>query len=665
MEGYLSLCYYDISDCGQGKSSERTAFPWNLRALTRSFRRLLPPTWRPYQYEPLLEGHFRLITILPGTHKDPIQLRIEQFEFATAPPYCALSYVWGDPKPRHLVWIGHETLATTENLHAALIEIRSTSAALTIWIDAIGINQSDDDDKNMQLPLMTTLFPRAERVIAWLGKDDGSSAVVFDMFVQWAHWDQYDADAQRKLTSETQSIIMAESSTIREMMRTFCKREFFERAWTLQEVCTPADRPPIFRCGGQVIRADTVQAALGPMFKMLTSVQLLKLFGPKGIDITNTVRATFQDPGQYKPFYHAVTHMERRKASKVVDHIYAARGMFCAPGTSYPAPNYNSPVHEVFASYTRASIRQERSLTILTHVRPDEDHWDIPSWAVKPPQEIPKWGLVETFLNSAFCATGDSLVVGLESSRDCDRCLPLRVIPVDSIVQYWSPEPGMLQTLLRVVDDHDHPWALMRRALQSIRADITRGLDLPDICDTTVSAIRECMTCNEFFLSASHHHRLEDVYHMFTEQLFAAYLREANLRHVDTQWDHTELLDQAHALLNSVDETPSLDTLSHASPAARLLEKIVARFFIEHLKVSLFGRQLALMRSGNLALVPVIAQIGDEICLMLVGSTPFVLRRTDGAGDTHTLVGDAYVNGIMYGELYNKPGNVVVEYRLV
>lgn len=48
-------------------------------------------------------------------------------------------------------------------------------------------------------------------------------------------------------------------------------------------------------------------------------------------------------------------------------------------------------------------------------------------------------------------------------------------------------------------------------------------------------------------------------------------------------------------------------------------------------------------------------QIGDLVVLLLGGITPFVLRENaeffEGRGyNTHTLVGDAYVHGLMDGE---------------
>lgn len=54
-----------------------------------------------------------------------------------------------------------------------------------------------------------------------------------------------------------------------------------------------------------------------------------------------------------------------------------------------------------------------------------------------------------------------------------------------------------------------------------------------------------------------------------------------------------------------------------------------------------------------MCLVPQVAQNGDHICVLLGGSTPFVLREIDGQ-DEYKLIGEAYVHGIMDGEVVER-----------
>jgi hypothetical protein len=66
------------------------------------------------------------------------------------------------------------------------------------------------------------------------------------------------------------------------------------------------------------------------------------------------------------------------------------------------------------------------------------------------------------------------------------------------------------------------------------------------------------------------------------------------------------------------------------------------------------GRRMFITSRGYIGLGPVHTQIGDEVAILLGGSTPFMLREAVSAkaGETHwNLLGDCYVHGCMDGEL--------------
>ena len=61
-----------------------------------------------------------------------------------------------------------------------------------------------------------------------------------------------------------------------------------------------------------------------------------------------------------------------------------------------------------------------------------------------------------------------------------------------------------------------------------------------------------------------------------------------------------------------------------------------------------------------MGMVPMESKPGDEVCILLGGSAPFVLRHADRShhidvNDYYTLVGDCYLHGIMNGELMHQP----------
>jgi hypothetical protein len=67
---------------------------------------------------------------------------------------------------------------------------------------------------------------------------------------------------------------------------------------------------------------------------------------------------------------------------------------------------------------------------------------------------------------------------------------------------------------------------------------------------------------------------------------------------------------------------------------------------------------------GRIGLAPIEAHVGDLICILHGANTPYLVRR-NGKGNLLTLVGDAYVHGVMYGEALSMPerqleGNIVI-----
>jgi hypothetical protein len=91
------------------------------------------------------------------------------------PSFTALSYVWGSKAtPSHGIFCKPHSfnLEITEGCYAALWQIRKKFGAVAIWIDAICINQDDDDEKEIQIAFMKDIYMSAKVVYVWLGKSN-------------------------------------------------------------------------------------------------------------------------------------------------------------------------------------------------------------------------------------------------------------------------------------------------------------------------------------------------------------------------------------------------------------------------------------------------------------------------------------------------------------
>jgi len=112
-------------------------------------------TGERYPYRQLEnEYSFRLLLITPDSEWD-FTYTLEHSELAKT-PYKALSYEWGLPSDEdpNITIDGHP-VRIRKNLHEALKQLKSTIpplSSLTLWVDAICINQHDNAEKKPASP---------------------------------------------------------------------------------------------------------------------------------------------------------------------------------------------------------------------------------------------------------------------------------------------------------------------------------------------------------------------------------------------------------------------------------------------------------------------------------------------------------------------------------
>jgi hypothetical protein len=117
----------------------------------------------------------RLLELKRRTFFSEPSCKLIEVSLRNAPPFEAVSYTWGDKPPHVPLKVDGRQLKVTSTVEELLFYRRSILGPRLFWIDAICINQSDKDEKNKQLPLMTEIYSRASRVIVWLGAPESRS----------------------------------------------------------------------------------------------------------------------------------------------------------------------------------------------------------------------------------------------------------------------------------------------------------------------------------------------------------------------------------------------------------------------------------------------------------------------------------------------------------
>lgn len=124
-----------------------------------------------YQYLPLQKQSrdIRVISLLSGRWQDDIQCSIQTISLDHQPDYRALSYVWGDPAITKPIFVDKLKVQVTTNLESALRHLREPDKPLTLWIDALCINQKDDLEKSHQVAMMGEIYRKCSACCIWLG----------------------------------------------------------------------------------------------------------------------------------------------------------------------------------------------------------------------------------------------------------------------------------------------------------------------------------------------------------------------------------------------------------------------------------------------------------------------------------------------------------------
>jgi hypothetical protein len=136
-----------------------------------------------FKHEPLPDAktHIRLLQITQGSWDQPVKCVVAAWPLDTVPTYTAISYTWGDPSETTDMELNGTRFLARRNCEYALQQAYSADPKTYYWIDAICINQQDDEEKSYQVTMMGALYKKAARVLACVGQHADDSAFLIDI----------------------------------------------------------------------------------------------------------------------------------------------------------------------------------------------------------------------------------------------------------------------------------------------------------------------------------------------------------------------------------------------------------------------------------------------------------------------------------------------------
>ncbi|ETS76095.1 hypothetical protein PFICI_11482 [Pestalotiopsis fici W106-1] len=128
----------------------------------------------PFRYTPLKPGEIRLLhhSIRDGIVVWALKtVQIQEQGPNASVEFDALSYTWGDLGHTFPFRCNDSELRIHGNLKNALPYLARRRSSLPLWIDAVCINQSDGEEKFVQINMMHSIYRQATQVWVWLGCD--------------------------------------------------------------------------------------------------------------------------------------------------------------------------------------------------------------------------------------------------------------------------------------------------------------------------------------------------------------------------------------------------------------------------------------------------------------------------------------------------------------
>ena len=189
-----------------------------------------------YPYQRML-GPSELRLLKPiSISLDCISFTIVRVPRDSVPQYTAVSYVWGNEEPTETIHLDGRAYKVRPNLWSCLYYLGRFSQRTyrCLWVDAICINQHDEQERNKQVLHMDDTYRKAFSVSVWLGLIPVP-------------------DELRSSTSHRKHLLTADTDDLdwRGAMSDLANRPYWSRYWVIQEFLVGRD--VTIHCGDQFI----------------------------------------------------------------------------------------------------------------------------------------------------------------------------------------------------------------------------------------------------------------------------------------------------------------------------------------------------------------------------------------------------------------------------
>lgn len=341
----------------------------------------------PYKFLPLSTNndgkHIRILTVNEGSGESRLECTIEHHELPhvvdyatvdarsdfrsaqrggstslqhtavnTVVKYEALSWTWGDDASDNspLLHIrdarGWWVFGVQTNLYSALKHLRKSTEKRNLWIDAVCINQHEDEERNMQVAMMSDIYGQANNVCIWLGEEARSSDLAFDFI-----------DREVSDIGRFEAIIDETYQKQWQALGALMVRPWFNRRWVVQEIALAMDAT--VHCGSRCVNWKDFETAVA-LFER-DAVRIAKFY--RGSETTHYDADYFGEVAAMGAarLVQAKGNLFRRDDDKRIIEYKFTLGELVSKLSSFEAKEPHDMIYAILAlgkdTYTRATAK--------------------------------------------------------------------------------------------------------------------------------------------------------------------------------------------------------------------------------------------------------------------------------------------------------------------
>lgn len=325
------------------------------------------------------------------------------------PGYVALSYAWGELGDTRILRVNGRFVKVSASLYGALEAIarsKAHSEDVMVWADALCIDQSNLEERNRQVRIMTSIYQKAQSVAVWLGSQQKNDRLAQNFLKQLL----FSKDPAEVLRSAPKEALLSVASLF--------SRPYWSRLWVVQEVYNARsvlvyygnliDAWPTFQYASVVFQSEMGKRVLDELLPLESGRESLSDLSPDHLSCSQILM--YQGPGSFggilrskaeddakeqeRPDHEVfkrlleIMRLSRgKKAMEFRDRVFAIRGVLPERIRNRINVDYSASLRDIYTDVFDLVVGTTGRLDMIC----ESIHFPLYRGVVELPSWLPDW----------------------------------------------------------------------------------------------------------------------------------------------------------------------------------------------------------------------------------------------------------------------------------